>query len=277
MSSSPLVSTEWLADHLDDPDVRIIDCRWYLKPFDLREGDEEYAKAHIPGAVHLVWNTDLADPEIPDLGMIATPERYAEVMGINGIGDDTFVVVYDDQHVTVAARTWWTLRVYGHDDVAVLDGGITKWIAEGRTVTDEVAAVQPATFTPRFRADLYATKDEVTRAIDDESIVLVDGRMTPARVEDGGYIPNSSHLPGIEFLTDSGTWLDASASRSRIRDSEAFDAEKVISYCRGGVGATGTALAYAIAGRDDVAVYDGSWSEWITDPSTPRVPLDDES
>ena len=278
MSTSPLVSTEWLAEHLDDGDVKVIDCRWYLKPFDLREGDEEYATAHIPGAVHLVWNSDLADPSRGALGMLAPPELYAEVMGTNGIGDEDFIVVYDDQSVTVAARTWWTLRTYGHDRVAVLDGGFPKWVAEGRGVTAEVPKPERAAFTPRFRPELYATTEEVLAGVDADGVLLVDGRMTPARVEDGGYIPNSAHLPGIEFTNDDGTWVDSEESRRRLDAADALEPERVVAYCRGGVGATGTALAYAIAGRDDVAVYDGSWSEWILDPSTPRVPLsgDDE-
>lgn len=276
MTHSPLVSTDWLADHIDDPDVAVIDCRWYLQPFDMRDGDEEYAKAHIPGAVHLGWNTDLADPARPGMGMMADPDAYAEVMGANGIGDDTFVVVYDDQHVTVAARTWWTLRVCGHDRVAVLDGGFPKWNEERRLVTSEIAPVTRATFTPRFRPELYATKLDVMAAIEDEAVTLVDGRMSPARVEDGGFIPTSAHLPGIEFMAEDGTWVSGTESRNRIADVGAYESDRVIAYCRGGVGATGTALAYAIAGRDDVAVYDGSWSEWILDQSTPRVPLTGE-
>jgi thiosulfate/3-mercaptopyruvate sulfurtransferase len=274
MSESPLVSTAWLAEHLDDPGVQVIDCRWYLKPFDLREGDEEYAAAHIPGAVHLVWNTDLADPASGGLGMLAKPDRYAEMMGSSGVGDDTFVVVYDDQQVTVAARTWWTLRTYGHDNVAVLDGGITKWIEEGRAVTSESPTIEPKTFTPRFQPELYATTEQVVAAVEDEGVLLVDGRMTPARVQDGGYIPNSAHLPGIEFTNEDGTWVGAEESKRRLEEAGALDADHVVAYCRGGVGATGTALAYAIAGRDDVAIYDGSWSEWILDPTTPRVALD---
>lgn len=274
MTTSPLVSTEWLAEHIDDEDVRVIDCRWYLKPFDLRDGAEEYAKGHISGAVHLVWNTDLADPATGALAMIAPPEQYAAVMGANGIGDDCFVVVYDDQQVTVAARTWWTLRVYGHDKVAVLDGGLDKWLGEGRATTTVVPVVKPAVFTPRFRPELYATKDDTLDAVDDDSVALVDGRMTPARVEDGGFVPGSAHLPGIEFIGDDGTWASGVESGKRIGDAGALDSDSVIAYCRGGVGATGTALAYAIAGRDDVAVYDGSWSEWILDPDTPRETVD---
>jgi thiosulfate/3-mercaptopyruvate sulfurtransferase len=275
MEHGPLVTTDWLTRNLHSPDVRVVDCRWYLKPFDNRDGLTEYQAGHIPGATHLLWNTDLADPDHPDLGMLAGPDRYAEVMSGQGIGDETFVVCYDDQHVTVAARIWWTLRVYGHDRVAVLDGGYPKWVAEGRSVTSDIPAFERRSFTPHFRSDLYSTRHDVLAAIDNEEGVLVDSRMQPARIEDGGYIPGSLHLPGIEFTNDDGTWDSVAEIQRHLAESRIRESDQVITYCRGGVGAAGTALALAIAGRDNVAVYDGSWSEWILDSSAPRVPLKD--
>ena len=270
MTRGPLVSTQWLAEHLDDPDVRVVDCRWYLRPFDWRNGDDEYAKAHIPGAVHARWDTDLADPERPDLWMLAGPDRFAQAMASRGIGDDTFVVTYDDQHVTVAARVWWSLRVYGHSDVAVLDGGINKWQAEGRPTDGIVPRYPQARFTPRFDPDLYATHQQVRAAVG-TSMRLVDGRMAGAREADGGNIPGSIVAPGIEFTGADGTWAEPEEARRRLAAAGARPPEPTIAYCRGGVGACGTALAYAIAGYDDVAVYDGSWTEWITDPDAPQT------
>ena len=270
MTRGPLVSTQWLADHLDDPGVRVVDCRWYLRPFDTRNGDDEYAEAHIPGAVHARWDTELADPDRPDLWMLAGPDRFAEAMASRGIGDGTFVVAYDDQHVTVAARLWWALRTYGHTDAAVLDGGITKWQAEGRPTESAVPRYPRAHFTPRFNPDLYATHADVRAAVG-TSTRLVDGRMAGARRQDGGAIPGSIVAPGIEFTGPDGTWADPEEARRRLADAGACPPESTIAYCRGGVGACGTALAYAIAGHDDVAVYDGSWTEWITDPDAPRA------
>ena len=269
VTASPLVSTQWLADRLDDPGVRVVDCRWYLRPFDLRNGDDEYDKAHIPGAVHVRWDTELADPDRPDLWMLAGPERFAAAMSERGIGDDTFVVAYDDQHVTVAARLWWALRVYGHTAVAVLDGGITKWASEGRALEDSRPRHPPAQFTPRFDQGLYSTKDDVMAAVG-VATRLVDGRMAEARAADGGAIPGSITAPGIAFTGSDGTWPDPAEARDRLAAAGARLPEPTIAYCRGGVGACGTALAYAIAGRYDVAVYDGSWTEWITDPDAPR-------
>ena len=132
-TSRPLVSTEWLADHLDEPDVRVVDCRWYLRPFDDRCGDDEYRKGHVPGAVHLRWDTQLADPDRP-ASMLAPPERFAGAMRAAGIGDDTFVVTYDDHHVPVAARVWWALRAYEHVAVSVLGGGGLRGIRGTRHV-----------------------------------------------------------------------------------------------------------------------------------------------
>ena len=264
------MSTQWLAEHLDDPEVRVVDCRWYLRPFDMRNGDDEYAKAHIPGAVHARWDTELADPERPDLWMLAGPERFAGAMAERGIGDDTFVVVYDDQHVTVAARVWWALRTYGHTGVAVLDGGITKWQAEGRPTTSAVPSHPRAQFTPRFNPDLYVTHQQMRAAVG-TGIRLVDGRMEGARAQDGGAIPGSIVAPGITFTGPDGTWTEPEEARRRLAGAGACAPEPTIAYCRGGVGACGSALAYAIAGHDDVAVYDGSWTEWITDPESPRA------
>lgn len=270
MPEGPLVSTQWLAEHLADPDVRVVDCRWYLRPFDMRNGDDEYARAHIPGAVHARWDTDLADPERPDLWMLAGPDRFADAMAARGIGDDTFVVTYDDQHVTVAARVWWALRVHGHTGVAVLDGGINKWQAEGRPTTSAVPSYPRARFTARFNPDLYATHQQ-TRAAVGTSTRLVDGRMAGARQQDGGAIPGSIVAPGIEFTGADGTWAEPEEARRRLAAAGACTREPTIAYCRGGVGACGTALAYAIAGYGNVAVYDGSWTEWITDPEAPRA------
>ena len=270
MTREPLVSTQWLAEHLDDHGVRIVDCRWYLRPFDMRNGDDEYTKAHIPGAVHARWDTELADPDRPDLWMLAGPERFADAMAERGIGDDTFVVAYDDQHVTVAARLWWALRVYGHTEVAVLDGGITKWQAEGRPTDDEVPRYPRANFKPRLDPGLYATHDDVLAALGTPTR-LVDGRMAGARQADGGAIPGSITAPGIEFTDVDGTWASREEARRRLTEVGACAPEPTIAYCRGGVGACGTALAYAIAGYHDVAVYDGSWTEWITDPEAPRA------
>lgn len=265
-AAGPIVSTSWLAERLGESggDVRVVDCRWYLKPFDMRDPDAEYARGHIPGAVHLRWDTHWADAEHPIPGMLAQPEAFAEAMAAAGIGERTTVVAYDDGHVTVAARLWWALRVYGHDSVAVLDGGIGRWVAEGRPLSTEVPRWPRGDFAARPRSAAYATRSDVAEALEDPSVGLVDCRMEPARLEDGAMIPASAYLPGIEFLDDEGLMRPPENCREAIL-AATEPAPRTILYCRGGVGACGTALAYEVAGLGDgVSVYDGSWSEWIT-------------
>ena len=272
MGPEPLVSTTWLAEHLDDPLVRVVDCRWYLRPFDDRCGDEEYRAGHIPGAVHLRWDTQLADPDRP-ASMLAPADRFAEAMGAAGIGDEHYVVTYDDHHVPVAARVWWALRVYGHDATAVLDGGITAWKDEGRPVVTELASPERASFTPRFRAERYATKEDVLDVVSGRrSAQLADARMDKAHAAATGHIPGSQRLTGLGFLADGEHWMEPAAARERIEAAGLAPADDrpVITYCGGGVAATGTALAYRLAGLGDVAVYDGSWTEWEADPDTPK-------
>ena len=261
----PLVSTAWLAERLAaGDDVRVVDCRWYLKPFDMRDPDVEYARGHIPGAVHLRWDTHWADADHPIPGMLAQPEVFAEAMAAAGIGERTTVVTYDDGHVTVAARLWWALRVYGHRAVAVLDGGIGRWVDEGRPLSTEVPRWPRGDFVARQRSATYATHNDVAAALGNPSVGLVDCRMEPARVEDGAMIPGSAYLPGIEFLDDDGLMRSSASCREKIL-AVTDPSPRTILYCRGGVGACGTALAYEVAGLGDgVAVYDGSWSEWVT-------------
>lgn len=268
------MSTSWLADHFDDPSVRVLDCRWYLKPFDARDGLDEFTAGHIPGAAHLAWDRDIADPGRGALNMLAGPDRFAAAMERLGIGDNTLVVTYDDHHVPVAARVWWTLRAYGHREAAVLDGGITAWRAEGRAIESGAAHQRPAaseSFTPRFQPGLYATKQQVLQAVRDGSAQLVDARMDVAYAAASGHIPGSIRVTGLGFLGDGEHWLSPEASRARIEHSGAAGAHKTILYCGGGVAATGALLGWQLAGlADNVSVYDGSWGEWERDPDTPK-------
>src|SRR5215216_338403 len=168
-----LVSTDWLAGHLDDPDLRVVDIRGYVKKRDLGGGRqeaeylgarEEYDEAHVPGAVYVDWTRDITDPEVPVPVQIAPPRRFAELMSSLGIGDDTHVVVYDHAGGQFATRLWWALTYYGHDRVSVLDGGWRKWTAEGRPTTSAVPGTVPAAFTPRPRPGWRKVAEEVLAA-----------------------------------------------------------------------------------------------------------------
>ena len=165
-----LVTTEWLAVHLDDPRVRVVDIRGAVTSEDLGGGrqratytgaPERYAVGHIPGSVFVDWTTDIVDPDAEVKAQIAPPDRFAAAMERIGVGDDSIVVAVDDTGGHLATRLWWALRYYGHVDVAVLDGGFARWVGEGRQVVREIAEVPEASFTPRVRPELRATLDEV--------------------------------------------------------------------------------------------------------------------
>lgn len=272
-----LVSTEWLAEHLDDPSLRVIDIRGYVKTIDLGEGKQaaeyvaapdEYAAGHIPGAVFVDWTTDITDPDNPVKAQLAPPERFAEVMATRGIGDDTAVVVVDHTGGTHATRMWWALRAYGHDNVAVLDGGMAKWQAEGRPVMTEPTEPERATFTPRLRPELRVEVDQVLQAINDGNVVIVDARDAGQydgsirRGPRGGHIPGAVHIPAKSLVNPDGTQKSVEEQAAILRAAGVTPEKRVIAYCNGGVTATGVLFALDRTGHTNYANYDGSWNEW---------------
>jgi thiosulfate/3-mercaptopyruvate sulfurtransferase len=271
-----LVTTESLARHLGDPALRIVDVRWYLDP--ARKGRDAYAAGHIPGAVFLDVDTDLSAPG-GGRGRAAgrhpwpSEEQVSRVMGRAGIGHGTRVVAYDDQAGAVAARLWYLLRAHGHDEVAVLDGGIAKWVAEGRPLSTEAASVPPATFDARRRPGFVLTKADVLER--DPARPLLDAR-TPERYRgDAEPIdPRAGHIPGARNAPFSGNltggppvFLPPAELRQRYASLGAEDAAPVV-YCGSGVTACHDLLALHIAGLAG-SLYAGSWSEWSADPSLP--------
>jgi thiosulfate/3-mercaptopyruvate sulfurtransferase len=193
------------------------------------------------------------------------------VFGRLGIGAGTQVVCYDQQPGMYASRLWWMLRWLGHDAVAVLDGGITRWSAEGRVLSTAAPVGRAATFTPRFRPDRYVTKSQMREIVASGDKTVLDARMDKAFDAASGHIPGALRLTGLGFLADGERWMTAEAARARI-DALGLDPTKpVVTYCGGGVAATGAALGFVLAGFAQPAVYDGSWSEWDADPETPKV------
>ncbi|WP_150271245.1 sulfurtransferase [Paenibacillus tepidiphilus] len=286
MSSLPLtVNTDWLAERLEDPALRLLDATTYLQfPEDggyykVNSGRETYKQGHIPGAVFADLHLELADPDGAYPFTVPGHDYFAEKIGQLGVGgDDVYVVVYD-QGVgpsAWASRLWWQLRLEGFDRVAVLEGGLKKWQDEGRPVSDEPGAYPPAIFTGQRRSELLATKEDVKLAIGDESTLLVNSLSPADHNGETKTYARSGHIPGSVNIfiakhtkPGSSTLVDEEALRSNLAEHGALDEDKkVITYCGGGIAATWNALVFKKLGKD-VAVYDGSLSEWAADPTLP--------
>lgn len=275
--AGPLVTTEWLAVHRKHPSVRIVDASWYLPAMD-RNGRAEYEAAHIPGAVF--WDIDgICDPNSPLPHMLPSAETFASQMEALGIGNDTNVVVYDGMGLFTAARPWWMLRAFGHDKVSILDGGLPKWIAEGRPVTDRPVPHRIASFTATLRPDMVRDLTAMIGNLKSKSEQVLDAR-SPGRFAGtdpeprpncrAGHIPGSRNLP-YDHLIDpqSKTVLPMHCLRNRFRGAGIDLDRPVVTSCGSGVTACVLALGLHLLGKKDVAVYDGSWSDWGTHPETP--------
>lgn len=275
--SGGLVSTAWLAEHLDDPRVKVLDGTYHL-PTAKRDAGAEFLERHVPGAVRFDID-DVCDPTDPLPHMIPSPERFAEKVSALGISNADTVVVYDVYGLQSAARTWWMFRLFGHDAVAVLDGGLPKWIAEGRKLADGAAAPKPASFTAGFRPELVRSRDDVLNNIAGGTEQVADARSAgrfagtepePRAGMRSGHIPGSRSLP-ITTLIDPAakTMLPVDGLRRAFDAAGVDPARPMISSCGSGVTACVIALAAHRLGHSGVAVYDGSWSDWGSRDDTP--------
>jgi thiosulfate/3-mercaptopyruvate sulfurtransferase len=272
-----LVSTDWLAAHLDAPDLRIVDASFTL-PGVKPTGRELYEARHIPGAVFFDIE-EIADEASPLPHMLPSPEKFAARMRKLGIGDGHKVVVYDSAGLSSAARPWWMLRVFGHRDVAILDGGLPKWQAEGRPVTDEVPAPRERHFTARLNTLLVRDKTQVMDNLASQREQVIDAR-SRGRFEGSaeeprpglrrGHIPWSLNLP-YDQLTDPATrtLLPAEALARSFAAAGLERNRPVVASCGSGVTACALAFGLHLLGWPDAAVYDGSWAEWGLPGDTP--------
>lgn len=280
-SFAQLVTTGWLADHLDDPDIRIVDCSVTKVDYDgggygFVPGREDWERGHIPRAVFVDVMHELSDPDSEFSLMMPPPERFAAVMGELGIGAGTRAILYDRGNHAWAARVWWMLRVCGFDTAAVLNGGFTKWRDEGQAVSTDTRAYPPARFEIEHRPQLMATKQDVLAALNEADICLIYA--LPPAVHSGevqlfsrpGRIPGS-HNVYCDSLIDPATkaFHEPAVLRERFTSCGALQARQVITYCGGGIAASSDALALVLLGHENVAVYDGSMNEWTADPGTP--------
>jgi len=266
-----LAETSWLAEHANDPDVRIVDCATV----------EAYRRAHIPGAVHLPVHFYIKedDPEGSDHGvLVMPPKQFEQLMGRLGVGPETTVVTYDDNNALVAARLWWVLRYYGHTKAKVLNGGWHRWLTEGRPVTFHGSKAPAATFTARPNPEIYATVDLLKAKHTDPGCNVMDAR-TDAEWEGTndrgnrrvGRVPNAKHLEWLRFVTqdDRRTFLPAEVMQELLDDAGISRERPTITYCQGGIRAAHAAFVLTLLGYEGVRVYDGSMREWANREDTP--------
>lgn len=293
MSALPaaLVETGWLAEHLDDRSLRVVDLRWRGDG----SGRQLYELGHIPGAIHLDWHGDLNGGSPDDL--LLPPDPFAALMAASGIGDASAVVAYADTDHSGAARLWWALRYHGHEQVAVLNGGIDKWLAEGRPLSAEMQRPAPAIFTPRLKQCWLATASEIETVIHDSDarVQIVDTRppeqytglavWTPdgsrylapgqqwievdgARLR-AGHIPGAVHLHSVRNLSTDWTYRAPAELAALGTDAGIRSDRRTILYCGVGISASLGLFSLHLAGFQDLALYDASWREWGADSLNP--------
>lgn len=278
--ASLLADTSWLADHLGDPRLAVVDIRGSIKPPTAPRPHyapkrDAYLDAHIPGAVFVDWTEDIIEPAAPVHMALAGPARFKALMERLGIGDETEVVVYDDSG-GLGPRLWWALNYYGHGEVRVLDGGWNKWVAEGRPVTALLPAPRRAVFTPRVAPGWRASTADVKQAMKEARVALVDCRSPEewrgeiGRGEQKGRIPGSKNVPSAKTLGgEYRTWKQPDEIRALYANAGLTPDLPVITYCNAGVSAAVGLFALKLAGFGAVMNYAGSWYEWESDPVNP--------
>ncbi len=281
-----LVSTDWLDEHRDDPDLRLFECTAYLDylppgqdaPYRVVSGRSDYEKDHIKGAGFLDVQDELSDPSSPShLRFTALPaEALANAFGRRGIGDQCRVVLYARGRIVWATRVWWLLRSIGFDATAVLDGGWEKWMREGKPTSTEEPTLMPATLTPHPRPKLFVNSRAVREAMDEPDTCLINAldadlhRGENPRYGRPGRIPASVNVPSAMLIdSDTNTFVSDEQAASIFRLAGADPTGRTVLYCGGGIAATLDAFVLNRLGYDDLAVYDASMSEWARDESLP--------
>lgn len=282
-----LVETDWLEQHLGDPDLRIIDCTVYLPNYfeesagehvEIASGRADYDERHIPGAAFVDLVCELTDRTNEGFMFPMPPaDQFAAAMSRHGVGPGTRVVLYDNMVNIWATRVWWMLLAFGFDDAAVLSGGWAKWSAEGRQQSSDPATYQPSEFVARPRPALIATRDSVLAALDDTGTCVINaldpdeyaGR-GPVRHARPGHIPSSVNVSFLGVLDpETNAFLPLDQIREQFEAAGAFEGDRVITYCGGGIAGSADAFLLSLLGVENVALYDGSMTEWAADPSLP--------
>lgn len=273
-----LVSTGWLAENLGADELRIVDATAFMPGSD-RDAATEYAQAHIPGAVFLDLAA-LADPDDPRPNTVPSGRQFSAHVQALGIAPDSRIVLYDNSPLGSAARAWWLFETFGAQDIAILDGGLRKWTAEGRAVEGGSPAPRPAHFPARRNDSAIVDKEEILRTLDTGATQILDargmGRFTGEEPEVrpgmvSGHIPGSRCLPSSQLFHADGTWKRGQELRDLFAQAGIDLDRPLITTCGSGVTAAALSFAARLLGKTDVRLYDGSWSEWGADPATPKA------
>jgi thiosulfate/3-mercaptopyruvate sulfurtransferase len=269
MTENPLVSTEWLAEHLSAPDLVVLDASMYL-PNAGRDANAEYRAEHIPGAVRFDID-NISDPNSDLPHTLPAPHVFSSKMRRLGIGDGQTVVVYDSAGFYSAPRAWWMLKVMGAEQVFILNGGLPKWKAEGRPVEDGTVTRPERHFTARFNHGAVADLSDIRQMIQDKSRQILDAR-PPARFRAevpepreglrGGHMPGAFNTPSTGFTAEDGTFLAPDSLRAIFAEAGVDLDKPVTTSCGSGVTAAVITLALSLVGHKDHTLYDGSWTEW---------------
>ncbi|MDA0262611.1 MAG: sulfurtransferase [Chloroflexi bacterium] len=277
-----LVETDWLAEHLNDSDIRVLDCTAFNLPdgsggIRAASGRESWAAEHIPGAGHADLVNDLSDRSAAFRYMLPPVEQFARAMSGYGVGVGARAVLYDSTSGSWATRIWWMLRAFGFDNAFVLNGGLQKWKLEGRPVTTEQRDYPPTIFHARPRTGLMADKSEVLAALEQGAACVLNALSQEQHLGSGGAnygragrIAGSVNVPAGDLMDPvTHAYLPAEQLAERFAQVGADPAERVITYCGGGIAASNDAFILTLLGYENVAVYDASMSEWASDPSLP--------